>query len=772
VPLTALASLLRDDPALRDALGRDAATVAVPEAGRASYIAAVAETSSRSPIVVAVPTVAEAETLADDLGTWLGPDAVEWFPAWETLPFERVSPSTETMGRRMRVMWRLADPARSPRVIVAPIRALLQRLGPHVEDTEPVIVGAGDTIDSTQLVDELVGWGYRREYQVEHRGEVAVRGSIVDVFPATAQAPVRIDLWGDEVERLTEFSVNDQRSVATISEVEIHPAREVLVTAEVAGRARKLIASEPWGAEQWQRLADGETFDGMESWLPWLTDSEHVLFDLLDGDAQVMLVEPKRLADRASDLLAEEADLADALARTWGTDGAALRRLHLHFDRLLAHTAAPAWSLTATASGPSVPVLETHLWPAAVGGGDALTARLSSLLVDGYRVVVAVQGSGSLERIDALLGDAGLTLGRHDDVGDPEGAGLTTPGGHLTVAPLHHGFIAPSARLAVLSEADLTGRRRTHRKPKQRKASQDAQAFFADLAPGSYVVHHHHGVARYGGMVTRTLPGPNGTSVDRDYLLLEYRGADKLYVPSRSDRRRAPVHRRLVAHPVAHGRRGLRPRQGQGAQPGGRGGPGAGGALPEAHPRRGPRLPAGHPMADRTGGRLRVHRDARPAQGHRRGQGRHGAERPDGPPGVRRRRLRQDRDRRARRVQGGAGRQAGRRAGAHHAAGHPALHQTFTERFADFPVRVEVLSRFLTTGGQAACRGAADGEVDVVIGTHRLLARTCQFKELGLLVVDEEQRFGVSHKEQHQGAVAPASTCSPCRPPPSRAPWR
>ena len=398
MPLTALASLLRDDPALRDALGRDAATIAVPEAGRASYIAAVAETSKRSPIVVAVPTVAEAETLADDLGTWLGPDAVEWFPAWETLPFERVSPSTETMGRRMRVMWRLADPARSPRVIVAPIRALLQRLGPHIEDTEPVIVGAGDTIDSTQLVDELVGWGYRREYQVEHRGEVAVRGSIVDVFPATAQAPVRIDLWGDEVERLTEFSVNDQRSVATIAEVEIHPAREVLVTPEVAERARKLIASEPWGAAHWQRLADGETFDGMESWLPWLTDTEHVLFDLLDGDAQVLLIEPKRLADRAADLLAEEADLADALARTWGTDGHALRRLHLHFDRLLAHTAAPVWWLTATASGPDVPVLETHLWPAAVGGGDALTARLGSLLGDGYRVVVAAQGSGSLER--------------------------------------------------------------------------------------------------------------------------------------------------------------------------------------------------------------------------------------------------------------------------------------------------------------------------------------------------------------------------------------
>ena len=748
MPLTALASLLRDDPALRDALGRDAATVAVPEAGRASYIAAVAETSSRSPIVVAVPTVAEAETLADDLGTWLGPDAVEWFPAWETLPFERVSPSTETMGRRMRVMWRLADPARSPRVIVAPIRALLQRLGPHVEDTEPVIVGAGDTIDSTQLVDELVGWGYRREYQVEHRGEVAVRGSIVDVFPATAQAPVRIDLWGDEVERLTEFSVNDQRSVATIAEVEIHPAREVLVTAEVAGRARKLIASEPWGAEQWQRLADGETFDGMESWLPWLTDSEHVLFDLLDGDAQVMLVEPKRLADRASDLLAEEADLADALARTWGTDGAALRRLHLHFDRLLAHTAAPAWSLTATASGPSVPVLETHLWPAAVGGGDALTARLSSLLADGYRVVVAAQGSGSLERIDALLGDAGLTLGRHDDVGDPEGAGLTTPGGHLTVAPLHHGFIAPSARLAVLSEADLTGRRRTHRKPKQRKASQDAQAFFADLAPGSYVVHHHHGVARYGGMVTRTLPGPNGTSVDRDYLLLEYRGADKLYVPSdQIDAVRqytggsSPTLSRMGGSDFARAKAKVRSQVAEVAQ-----------ELVVLYQKR--TRTEGHAYPPDTPWQTELEDSFE------------FTETPDQDRAIDEVKADMESERPMDRLVCGDvgfgkteialravfkavmdGRQAAVLVPTTLLASQHFT--TFTERFADYPVRVEVLSRFLTSAqARRVLAALAVGEVDVVIGTHRLLGADVSIPKLGLLVVDEEQRFGVSHKER------------------------
>lgn len=231
-----------------------------------------------------------------------------------------------------------------------------------------MIVGVGDTVDSTQLVDELVGWGIavsiRWSTAVRWRSEV--RSSTFR--PATANSPVRIDLWGDEVERLTEFSVGDQRSVASISEVEIHPARELLVTEEVAVRAARLVSAEPWGAAQWQRLADGETFDGMESWLPWLTDTEHVLFDLLDADAQVLLVEPKRLADRGADLLAEEADLADSLARTWGTDGASLRRLHLHFDRLLAHTAAPAWSVLATASGPDVPVLESHRWPTAVGG--------------------------------------------------------------------------------------------------------------------------------------------------------------------------------------------------------------------------------------------------------------------------------------------------------------------------------------------------------------------------------------------------------------------
>ncbi len=315
--LRSLPPLLRDEPALSEVLGATTTTLSVPEAARAIFVAGLAEVSSRHPIVVATPTSTEAERLAHDLRVFCGDDGVDVFPAWETLPFERVSPAVETMGRRVRTMWHLADPERSPRVVVAPIRALVQRLGPHAEELTPVVIRSGDQVDQQALVEELVRLGYRREYQVEHRGEVAVRGSIVDVFGATDDAPVRIDLWGDEVDRLSEFSVADQRSTADRTEVQLFACRELLPTDDVRERAAGLVGAEPWGREQWERLAEGQTFDGMESWLPWLAPEERLLADLLPDDALVLLVEPARMRDRAADLLAEETDLATTLARTW-----------------------------------------------------------------------------------------------------------------------------------------------------------------------------------------------------------------------------------------------------------------------------------------------------------------------------------------------------------------------------------------------------------------------------------------------------------------------
>ena len=229
-PLRPLTRALVDDPAIVSVLGKRAAVLAVPEGARPLTIASIAIESDRSPVIVAVPTSSEAERLRSDLGRYLGDDDVLLFPAWETLPFERVSPNVETMGRRLEVLWRLRDPANRPRVVVASSRALVQRLGPEVEQIDPIIVGVGDQIDIADLAQDLVAFGYRREPQVEARGQFAVRGSIVDVYPSTATAPVRVDLWGDEVDRLTEFGINDQRSTITRSEAAIHPAREVVAS--------------------------------------------------------------------------------------------------------------------------------------------------------------------------------------------------------------------------------------------------------------------------------------------------------------------------------------------------------------------------------------------------------------------------------------------------------------------------------------------------------------------------------------------------------------
>jgi transcription-repair coupling factor (superfamily II helicase) len=438
---------------------------------------------------------------------------------------------------------------------------------------------------------------------VENRGEVAVRGSIVDVFPSTADVPVRIDLWGDEVDRLTEFSVADQRTTVDIAEVEIFPCRELLAGDEVRARAAKLVHREPWGRDVWEKLAEGLLFDGMESWLPWLVGEDVLLPDLLGADAQVLLVEPRRIRDRAADVVAEEHDLARSLSRTWGYDAGSsdagssdagssdagsgdagsgdegssedegptgddrpdegagrsggngpsggnvpsghdrggdhgaggrggahdIPALHLPFERLLARCDAPAWPVTAAPEGPDVAIVTAAGWPPVAGEGEALVRQLRQLLGDGYRVVLAADGAGSADRLAGLLAEYGLAFRRDGD--------LRRPGGHLVVQAVERGCILTHAKVAVLAEADLTGRRRAHRRARPRR--RDTSGFFDDLKIGDHVVHHHHGVARYGGMVTRAIGG-----VERDYLLLEYRGGRQAVRPLRPDRRRPPLHRR------------------------------------------------------------------------------------------------------------------------------------------------------------------------------------------------------------------------------------
>ncbi len=740
-PLRPLVAGLADDPGITRSLGKRDALLAVPEAGRALSLAAIADQSERVPLVVCVPTSTEAERLRSDLSAYLGPDAVALFPAWETLPFERISPNVETMGRRLEVLWRLQDPARAPKVVVASARSLVQRLGPGIDDLEPIIVGVGDQIDIAALSRRLVDAGYRREPQVESRGHFAVRGSIVDVFPSTALAPVRVDLWGDEVDRLSEFGVNDQRSTVTRSEVTIHAAREVVASPAIAERAEALVASEPWGREHWERLADGEFFDGMESWLPWLTDRDSVLIDHVGADALVVLVEPRRLRDRAADIGSEEADLASTLARTWGAidDDATdeeFPRLHVPFDRILAHSECPVWTMTTAPEGPHVAVVAASGWETPLGDPPPLITQLHQLTADGFQIVVGADGSGTAPRLAVVLADHGIHLPVLDSLHEAK-AGASG----IVVAPLERGAVFTGSKLAVMSESDVTGRRRTHRKA--RKRANTSQDTFDDLAPGDYVVHHQHGVARFTGMVTRAIGG-----VERDYLLLAYRGDDKLYIPTdqiASVRHYtggdSPTLSKMGGSDWSKAKARVRSEVSEIAQ-----------ELVVLYQKRvnaegfafSPDTPFQRELEDsfpyeETPDQLVAIADVKADM-----------ERP----------YPMDRL-----VVGDVG--FGKTEVAVRAAFKAVQdnkqvavlvpttllaqqhHQTFSDRYASFPVRVEVLSRFLTNGqAKKIIEDANDGKVDVLIGTHRMLNQDLKFKDLGLLIVDEEQRFGVKHKEK------------------------
>ena len=717
--LSCLLPRLATHPGLLSLLGRRTATVAVPTAARSMAVAGLSAASERRPLLVAVPTRTEAETLASDIAAFLSPGEVEELPAWETLPFERVSPSIETMGRRCRVLHRMADPASVPAVVVVSARALAQFVDPSAA-TPPITVHLGDTVDQVELVKRLSAFGYRREHQVEHRGEMAVRGSIVDIYPSTGAAPVRIDFWGDDVDRIAEFSVGDQRSVASLEQVDVYPARELRPDAAMRRRAASLVATQPWGREQWDRLADGALFEGMESWWPWLVERPSLLPDLVPGDGAVVLVEPRRLSDRAGEILAEEEDLAAGLAKTWSTDAAGMPRLHGGFDGLLDGVSAPVWMLPTAPDSPGTQILTASGWDRSQGSVEPLASRLRELAAGGYQVVLGAPGP-TADRLSTLLADHGARVEPVD-------------------ASLDRGAVLADIKLAVLAETDVTGRRRTHRPPRVR--SRDQRRFLADLVPGAFVVHHHHGVARFEGMVRRAIGGH-----EREYLLLAYRGGDRLYVPSdQIDAIRhytggeAPTLSRMGGSDWTAAKNRVRRAVEEVAQ-----------ELVVLYQKR--MTTAGHAFSSDTVWQGELE-DAFEYQ-ETRDQLQALVE------------VKNDMERSVpmdRLIVGDVG--FGKTEIAVRAAFKAVQDglqaavlvpttllaqqhtQTFRDRYAAFPLRVETLSRFLTPPQtREVLHRLESGEVDVVVGTHRMLSADVRFKRLGLLVIDEEQRFGVRHKE-------------------------
>jgi transcription-repair coupling factor (superfamily II helicase) len=738
-----------------------------PASARLFVASALAQQGS---LLVVTATGREADDLAAELRGVFG-TAVAVFPSWETLPHERLSPGVDTVGTRLMVLRRLAYPDDTRlgpplRVVVTAARSLLQPMAPRLGHQEPVTLRVGQDIGFEELIGRLVELAYTRVDMVGRRGEFAVRGGILDIFAPTAEHPVRVEFWGDEVTEMRMFSVADQRSIPEI-EVETLVAvacRELLLTDDVRARAAELVAQHPPGAEaitgsvtdMLEKLAEGIPVDGMEALLPVLRPDDHALLvEQLAEGTPVMLCDPEKVRTRAADLIKTGREFLEA---SWsvaalGTDApvdveqlggsgfAELDDVQAAADR----SGHPWWTLSQL-SDESAVELDIRAAPSARGHQHDIEAIFAMLrahvLTGGYGVIVA-PGTGTAHRVVERLAESDTPAAMLD-------AGAAPKSGVVGVlkGPLHGGVVIPGANLVVITEADLTGSRATAVDGKRLAAKRRNTVDPLALTAGDLVVHDQHGIGRFVEMVERTVGGAR-----REYLVLEYssskRGqqADKLYVPmdsldqlSRYVGGQAPALSRLGGsdwtNTKTKARRAVREIAGELVSLYAKRQASAGHAF-------GPDTPWQAEMEDAFGFTETV--DQLTAITEVKSD----MEKP----------IPMDRV-----ICGDVG--YGKTEIAVRAAFKAVQDgkqvavlvpttlladqhlQTFTDRMAGFPVTVKGLSRFTdTTESRAVIDGMADGSVDIVIGTHRLLQTGVRWKDLGLVVVDEEQRFGVEHKE-------------------------
>ncbi len=740
-----------------------------PPALRAVLTAAIAARLGRFVLAVTA-TAREAEDLTASLGSFLPDSSIACFPGWETLPHERLSPRSNTVGQRVAVLRRLAHPdagdvAAGPlSVVVAPVRCLLQPIVGGLGDLAPVRLRAGDTCDPDELLTRLVEIGYVREDLVGRRGDVAVRGGIIDVFSPTDEHPVRIEFFGDTVEEIRYFKVADQRSLGEAPHgLWAPPCRELLLTPGVRDRAKELAAEWPGLSEVLGKLADGIPVEGMEAFAPVLADRMDLLTDYVPAGGILLACDPERIRTRAEELVRTSREFLDASWVNAAAGGAAPVDLGAAAFQPIARVREaaqarrlPWWTIEPFGAGDDPDGEDdfgrgSHRIDAAParsyrGAADSMITDVREWLSGGWRVVLVTEGHGPAQRLTEVLRGEGLGA-RMEELTAPPEPGVP----YVATGLLEHGFTWPSVKLAVLTENDLAGQpgsrsstKDMRRMPSRRRGGVDP----LQLTPGDYVVHEQHGVGRYVEMTSRTAAGAT-----REYLVIEYapgkRGQppDRLYVPT--DQLNEVTKYSGGEAPSLH-------RLG-----------GADWAKAKGRARKAVRQIAAELI------RLYSARTASP--GHAFG--------PDTPwqreledafPYVETgdqlaaiNEVKADMERSVpmdRLICGDVG--YGKTEIAVRAAFKAVQDgmqvavlvpttllvqqhfSTFGERYAPFPVQVRALSRF-QSGAETAetLRGLAEGNVNVVIGTHKLLSPETRFKRLGLVIVDEEQRFGVEHKE-------------------------
>ena len=775
-----LAAMTLGEAGVQRVAGDDAEAAGSAAVGRKDTDSSSEDTSG-TPLLVVTATGREAEETALALRSYLPADDVAVMPAWETLPHERLSPRADTVAQRLSVLRRLAHPedGGAIRVLVVPVRALLAPVIAGLGELEPVQLAPGLTVGLEETARRLEAAAYTRVDMVESRGEYAVRGGILDVFPPSEPRPVRVDFFGDEIDEVSSFAVADQRTIEALGAVTATACRELVLTDTVRERAAALADAVPGAADMLEKISQGIAVEGMESLAPVLVDAMVPLLDLV-GDRLTVLLEPERVRKRAEDLTATTTEFLAAAwtsAASGGTvpvDLSAAAFAHLAEARALALSSNRGWwSFTALAAGPETTRLDLSDPRTYRGELERAVADLGRLARQGWTVVVATDGPGPGRRMAQLLGDGDVParivdqlsevteLGRDGDwTPDPAApadetdgsAGDTGPDGASTAGP--GGFLAEGLRLALIAESDLTGRAgagpRERRSLPARRARRSVDPL--SLHAGDLVVHAQHGVGRFIELSRRTVGGAR-SSATREYLVIEYapskRGqpGDRLLVPTDA---LDQVTKYVGGDSPALSKMG-----------------GADWAKTKSKARKAVREIAGELV------RLYAARAA--TTGH--------AFSPDTPWQTELEEafpytetpdqlstideVKADMEKAQpmdRLVCGDVGYgkteiavraafkavQDGKQVAvlvpttllvSQHA-------ETFTERYAGFPVTVGALSRFQDAAESAKIlEGLEKGTVDVVVGTHRLITGQVRFKDLGLVIIDEEQRFGVEHKE-------------------------
>ncbi len=774
-PLAGLAAAACADAALAgiaDLIGQPTAAMVAPNPVRPFVAATVA---AKTHLLLVTATGREADDLASELGGILG-DAVVQFPSWETLPHERLSPGADTVGKRLHVLRRLArpeDPDYGPplRVVVSTVRSLMQPMAPGLGQIEPIALRVGEDHDFDALISRLVEFAYTRVDMVGKRGEFAVRGGILDVFSPTADHPVRVEFWGDEVTELRAFSVADQRSLPdhAIDLVIAPPCRELLLTEEVKDRAAQLARdnpSDPALVEMLDKLSAGIPVEGMEALLPVLQPNKlQLLTEVLPEGSHILLCDPEKIRTRGADLvrtglefleaswtaasIGGAAPIDTANLRGQGLDLAASGYRGLREVRESAERGGhPWWTISPLASGSGAEI-ELGVSPAPVARGAEEEVATTFALLRGHvatggRAAVVVAGHGTAQRILERLAEAEVPAAELAAGAEPE-PGVVG----VLCASLSAGLILPDAGIVIIAESDLTGNRIAavgdgKRLPAKRRNQVDPLA----LNAGDMVVHDQHGIGRFVEMIERTIAGAR-----REYLVIEYapskRGhpGDRLFVPmdsldqlSRYVGGEMPSLSKLGGSDWTNTKRKARKAVREIA-----------GELVQLYAAR--QAAPGHAFGPDTPWQKELE-DAFPF-----------TETIDQMTAIAE--VKGDMEKAVpmdRVVCGDVG--YGKTEIAVRAAFKAVQDgkqvailvpttllaqqhlQTFTERMAAFPVRVAGLSRFThTTESREILASLADGTVDIVVGTHRLLQTGVRWKDLGLVVVDEEQRFGVEHKE-------------------------